>query len=1038
MADEETKHTKPDEYDNLREEFRRVIVPLLRRSINDRPSDITTYCARYFETLLEERRRILPENQNQEDEFSKKEGKTVACEMKPQLQGSTSLPVLTSNAHGSRLCLRETSSWSNPSDSSSLPPRLWHMSYDVADTMSRIGDQMSNSTASEDILDKKRDNMGEMDENLNPDNKGKRKKDIDVNENENLFNVATKERQNSYLKNETRSHTVSECIDEVEQELTEIVNLASTSALGLPQPTNRKKWSVDVGSERQVEIKSKSPDISSGEDDNDSEEYIKPRNKSDVTVSLSKNSTGEDSSAGSPRFIPDLKGLENLVNPNGAEHLSTTASKEDIENVANSVARALQELIRGLNAMKLFLNTKLQKVKRLADSVQKPHLEEKIQAPPRKKRSAITFSTSNNQCKHADTFKTKLNLPDVVPHNDIDTELARELEKQEISDCKEKTALKTSEDPKSKNFVPKSTSSTDSITNLTDRASSESNTLYRRSKTHLEETESNKLSRSNDEGIVNKGFMMEDSKEDNGFYSRNFRQYHGQNDWRQKSRYDKSYQPRKPPQSKHFPSFRIPFPSSDRNSLSSQYTNKTRRMSQTRYETELPHIGEGGDSLTPNQRQCSVATETDTSQTSDRTGNLEARIRTFRIQPLSGERSETERISRETDRKDGSHRMIDESILRLMSPVSNNCTGVDDSKGESCKSKEESSNKFDTDSKKKPEQSLHNSSDTTKESEETEIDLKPTKKSSSLNPCAECFNPSSKSVILNVNPKLKPMKSPVESGNQLVKKKNDSFSNTNLQQLSSNFPDANVDWEYEILEDDMFLQDQEPILFTGLPSVDSEGENDALSLSLSEIEDQDIFEREIFAAEQGFNGPVAYLQEDHGLSGTANEFDNSTAPKNESDNSQTEERKKRSCDLGMKMAEGDRISESSQECFQGNNNTEEKEEEPGLSSACGDFVVSENNNAVENREENSRNDPGNDQNLNGPGTIIPDVAVSDSLPLNVENSSLQNNRHDEEIELNFACFSGSDSSYVDSSDVSDEGQFSEEDEPENDEEGLNI
>ncbi|GFR20542.1 uncharacterized protein TNCT_223651 [Trichonephila clavata] len=430
-ADEETKHKQHDECDNLREEFRRVIVPLLRRSINDRPSDITTYCARYFETLLEERRRTLPGNQTQEDEFSKKEVKMEACEPKPQLQGSTSLPVLTSNAHGSRLCLREASSWSNPSDSSSLPPRLWHMSYDVADTMS--GNRGSNEQQYN-ILDKKHDKMGEMDGNLSLDNKGKRKKDIDVNENKNIFNIASKERQNSYLKSETSAHIVSECIDEVEQELTEIVNLASTSAFALPKPTNRKKWSVDVGSESQVEIKSKSPDVSSDEDDNDSEEYIKPRNKRDVTSSLSKNCTEEASSAGSLGLIPDLKGLENLVNQNGQLHLSATTSKEDIENVANSVARALQELIRGLNAMKLFLNAKLQKVKCLTHSTQRPHLEEKIQAPPRKKRSATTVSASNDQCKHADTFRTKLNLPDVVPDNGINAELARD---RETKLCKE-------------------------------------------------------------------------------------------------------------------------------------------------------------------------------------------------------------------------------------------------------------------------------------------------------------------------------------------------------------------------------------------------------------------------------------------------------------------------------------------------------------------------------------------------------------------------------------------------------------------------
>ncbi|GFS93749.1 uncharacterized protein NPIL_236371 [Nephila pilipes] len=1021
QADEETKHKQREELRNLREEFRRIIVPLIRRSINDRPSDITTYCARYFENLLEERRSVLSENSNQRDEFAEKEIKKVVGESNPQLQGSTSLPILTS---GARLSLRETSSWSNPSDSS-LPLRLWHMSYDVADTMSGIGDQSRNSTTKDDVVVEKRDKVEESGESFSLGNEASRRKD--ANENKNTSNDASREKQNSYLRDEICANSTSTCIDEVEQELTEIVNLASTSAFTLPQLTNRKKWSVDVGSENQVEIKSKSPDVSSGEED-DFEAYTKHHNERDIAASssnISKEKTSFNTSLG---FISHSKELDNSAAPKGDEYSSTATSKEEVENLANSVAGSIQDIIRGLNAMKLFLNAKLQKIKPLRESAKKPHLEGKIQGPPRKKRSATTFSSSDDQYKNTNTFKTKSNLPDVVLHNDIDAELARKLDKRKISDSESKTASKSSDESKLKFFAPENAGSTDCIIIPEDKASSLSNTLNRRNRTHPEESESNKLSRNNNEGIVNEGFTAEDRNEDNGLYSRNLRQYLMQNDWRQKSKYDKGYQPRKPPQSKYFPGFKIPFLSSDKNSQSSHFPNKIRQVSQTRRDSELPKIGEGGDSLVSNQRQCSVATETDTSQTAERARSIDARIRALRIQPHSEERSDPRAISKETDKMNGSHKIVDKSILRIMSTVSNaDSSKVDKIEGKHSKPNDESKDELSTDSRKKSVQLPQNHSDTTKQYEGTEADLKPAKKSSSLNPCAECFNPSSKRINLSDPAKLDPRECSIENEDQVVKLENDNLSNPNLQQSTSNFPEVNVDWEYEILEDDIFLQDEDPLLFSGVPSIDSETENDAFSLSLSEIEDQDIFEREIYAAEQGLIDSTAYLREENGLLKTVNESDSTSAPNDESDECKTEEFKKRSCNLDMKMAEGDRISESAPEHSQGNNDTEEKQEEPGLSSACGDFVAAENNNAAGNREENLGEDAGNVQNADALGTILPDPPL-----INIENNASQNNRQDEEIELNFACFSGSDSSEVDSSDVS-EGKFSEDDEYENDE-----
>ncbi|GIX88097.1 uncharacterized protein CEXT_16831 [Caerostris extrusa] len=132
MADRK-EDLKPDDHDRLRKEFREVIVPLLRNSVIDKPSDVTEYCARYFQCRLDERSRN-PAPESREQKSPKLQVKVVQEQEilnQSLVAGSTSQPVLTEDGRSNRLSLRETSSWSNPSDSSSMPRRLWEISYDL-------------------------------------------------------------------------------------------------------------------------------------------------------------------------------------------------------------------------------------------------------------------------------------------------------------------------------------------------------------------------------------------------------------------------------------------------------------------------------------------------------------------------------------------------------------------------------------------------------------------------------------------------------------------------------------------------------------------------------------------------------------------------------------------------------------------------------------------------------------------------------------------------------------------------------------------
>ncbi|GIX88093.1 hypothetical protein CEXT_16801 [Caerostris extrusa] len=71
-----------------------------------------------------------------------------------------------------------------------------------------------------------------------------------------------------------------------------------------------------------------------------------------------------------------------------------------------------------------------------------------------------------------------------------------------------------------------------------------------------------------------------------------------------------------------------------------------------------------------------------------------------------------------------------------------------------------------------------------------------------------------------------------------------------------------------------------------IPQVDNvdPGENEAILITMSEIEDQDNFEREIFAAEQVLIDPVGYSFSTKWFLGTINEYDISPDLNNPSPN----------------------------------------------------------------------------------------------------------------------------------------------------------
>ncbi|GIY79485.1 hypothetical protein CDAR_41791 [Caerostris darwini] len=493
-------------------------------------------------------------------------------------------------------------------------------------------------------------------------------------------------------------------------------------------------------------------------------------------------------------------------------------------------------------------------------------------------------------------------------------------------------------------------------------------------------------------------------------------------------RHDNSCRRRQSTGTPNFPSTRVPRPSLNRSSQPTIYPNNRMngQMFRERSDSNFSHIGEGGDVLI-NQRQCSVSTETDGTQTTDRFGNFDARIRTARIRPLEEEANDTGgNNSNDSNQKSKDMSSnIDIAFSNSSSATDEKCTKI--SEESVVKTKSSSVSRYSSDTKVPstphlPQQVLQGTAIEREELKSAnEVDLKPVKKSSSLNPCAECFNPTIKPVVQVQSVELpsqfeKKVDYMDANGDKNVGTETVNLENSTVGQSENFIPQVDVAWDYEILEDDIYLEHDDSILYSNLQNVDS-GENEAILITMSEIEDQDNFEREIYSAEQGLIDPVGYSSQQNGFLGTINEYDISPDLDNPSQMLRTNESKKCSSKSVINMAEGDGGVENEEVNPQGNPDSGEKQEEPGLNSACGDFVVSENNNVAENQE----NVDNNSENLQG--TV--DFPV---IPLNnsVSNES-QNRRFEEEIELNFACFSGSDSSEVDSSDISEE-ELSEESE----------
>ncbi|GIX88096.1 hypothetical protein CEXT_16821 [Caerostris extrusa] len=94
------------------------------------------------------------------------------------------------------------------------------------------------------------------------------RKESDDDDNNNATSTEhTKKRKQFQLDEDI--YNPSSLIDDVEEELSEIVRLASTSLYEERQLHNRRKWSVDAGSESQMELRLKSLEDSSDEDEED-------------------------------------------------------------------------------------------------------------------------------------------------------------------------------------------------------------------------------------------------------------------------------------------------------------------------------------------------------------------------------------------------------------------------------------------------------------------------------------------------------------------------------------------------------------------------------------------------------------------------------------------------------------------------------------------------------------------------------------------------------------------------------------------------
>ncbi|KAF8774516.1 hypothetical protein HNY73_017056 [Argiope bruennichi] len=983
MANQE-EDPQENENNHLREEFRQLIVPLLHKSLHDKPTDVTRYCARYFQELLEERqKRSASGNENEKIQQSKifETGeKAQKRERVPQVQESTSLPALT-DTHRNRLSLRETSSWNSPSDSSSMPCRLWDISCDVADAMSFIGDHPNKNMASEGTLNTESSKAKSADHQFFFGDEGNienRKKCID-NQERNVYSSTLESSKSSLIDDDV----LLPFDKEVKEELSTIINSSSSSTDITSGTTHRKQWSSNVDSKSDLKFKTEFAATHEDEEELSPDISSKQCFQKDDTVesaTVSRESITLNTSFGP---IPQLKELASLAE---TKESSTPFVQNEIESSVKLVSQSLQELVKVLDSMKSFCNENLQRIKTLSEI-----LPEKSQPAPRKKRSVTTFSSSDNLAQSKEFLKGPRNKISSFAINKGCSKISQKLMELKISDCEAELdshvldyrlkGKKVEEEIKCKEIAPikEINASKDKNLNFKKGSSldkklviSDSNT--KQSKSDSKDTCVNEKYFSKG-GIVNKGFVIDDNELRRKNHRQGQQQYHGQNSW-----HINGYRRRILNEQSPFSQIKISKPCSGGNAnFSRPHSQIYRQMPESRFS----YIGEGGDVFSTSQGQCSVATETDAIHSTERAGTSDGRISTVRIQPVSNGNSEQE-ASASQEAKDENEKHV--SVNELL----NHKSSLND---------EESSKLSD----RHPVQIIPSVEGTTAltgektEAQENKADLKPSKKSSSLNPCAECFNPTSK-LVQN----LEAWKSLVGNETPYVEQGSSDFTKAPEDLSIISFPEVDADWDYEMFENDFLLQDQEPILYQ---NVDSDGYT--ISLTLEEIEDQHNFENDVCNAEFELLDEVNYSQQKNG---STQERDRAFASEKK------EHSKKHNRKSDLKLAEGDQGLEDVEEEAE-RSDSAEKQEEPGLNSACGDFVASENNNE---REENPGDDSGNVQMVAAAVAIDFDMGIPGLQPLNADDRASQNRRQEEEMELNFACFSGSDSSEIESSDISEE------------------
>ncbi|GBM02446.1 hypothetical protein AVEN_76496-1 [Araneus ventricosus] len=987
-----------DEYGPLREEFHQLIVPLIRKCWHDKPTDVALYCARYFQALVEERQRSSIsgyENENiRQGACAETRGKAEKGEPVPQVQESTSLPILT-NVHRDRLSLRETSSWSSPSDSSSMPRRLWDASYDVADAMSRIGDQPKKNVAKEDALDAENCSVkGSYNQLFVGDQGSKdREKDLGYHERNNDSGILKPSKRSvidegiaspidSEVEEELSSIVIASPVDnEIEEELSAIVNSASSSTDVTPGTTYRKKWCSNIDSYLDLTLKSEFAEATDGEEEfgpDSNSDQCSPKDDTAESLAVSRGCTSPN-----VPLVSDPQS-EELEISETTKQSSAPFIQREIEDSVKLINQSFQDLVKVLDSMKFFCNENLQRAKTLSEA-----LPEKPLRAPRKQRSVTTFSSSDNLFQSNGFSSGPGNKPTATAADEVCAKTSQKLLELKSNDSGVESdsfgsgyplkGKKVEEEfAKHKKIAPTEEANAGTSNNLGSKQGSfleKNGRNINENRVDSKDTCMNGKSRCR-EGIVNKGFVIDDSE----LHMRSHRLgHHGQNWWHANGYRRSMFNEQSP-----FSQIRIPRPSSGRNVNLTRHHNQTPRQMPT---FRFSYIGEGGDIFSTSRSQCSVATETEAMQA---TGTFDARIREMRIHPVADGNTEQEARSSEQVNGESGSQVSEGELQDLTSSLS-----------EEQSSKLSEENPVETGS---AAEGTPAGMDEKVEAQESRVEIKPSKKSSSLNPCAECFNPPSK-LVQN----LEVLKSPDENDTPNLEQRSFDFAVLPVELSIKSFPEVDADWDYEMFLEDFLLEDQEPILYQ---NVDSDGH--IVSLTIEEVEDQHKFENEVCAAERDLLGPASLSYEENrlmkGRDGT---------PLCE----KREDCKKHNRQSDLKLAEGDQGLEAAEDGAE-RSDSAEKREEPGLSSACGDFVAAENNNEG---VENSGDEAENAQAAVAPGAIAFDMGIPGFLPLNMDDnaSATQSRREEEEMELNFACFSGSDSSEVDSSDISEEeGEFS--------------